>query len=158
MIALKENGFEDSSSSDYISGIRKNGQYAFELHKGSTPELRIIAAGSGISPLDYIKVSCWVYCSHLQYDHYKQAVLAAEFIHNGNQIRWRPVRLQNKIRNTNNSIWHPGEINQWEFVSFFTKVPHRFKTGEDELKVYAWNPSDVPVIVDDIQVELWRKK
>lgn len=150
--------FEDSVSTDYIARIARNGQHSFELHNGTTPVISLKATESAILPLDYIKVSAWVYCEALQHNHYKQAVLAVSFKHDGEQIRWRILRLQTKIGNTDFSIWHSGNLNQWQYVYFFVRVPHRFKTNKDELNVLAWNPSDVPIIIDDIQVEHWQKK
>ena len=101
--------FKDSLSSDYITFASKSAPYAFELHEGTTPTLQFRADTSGIQARDYIKISCMVYCNELQYDHYKQAVLAATFLHGGNQIRWRCVRLQTKIDNKDHLILHIGK-------------------------------------------------
>ncbi|MFN8295529.1 MAG: hypothetical protein U0T69_05005 [Chitinophagales bacterium] len=150
--------FDDSLSMDYISSVRKSDNYAFELRKGTTPVIHTTAVASGAQPLDYFRVSCWVYCNELQYNHYRQAVLAAEFKHNGSQIRWRSVRLQTKIDNPKHLILHNGKTGQWQYVSFFVRAPHRFKTGKDELNVLAWNPENTPIIIDDIKVEWWKKK
>ena len=150
--------FKDLLSSDYITFASKSAPYAFELHEGTTPTLQFRADTSGIQARDYIKISCMVYCNELQYDHYKQAVLAATFLHGGNQIRWRCVRLQTKIDNKDHLILHIGKERQWQHVYFFVRVPHRFKDAGDLLQVNVWNPSNMPVIVDDVQVELWRKK
>jgi len=155
---LGENSFEDSSAPDYIQSVRKNGKYAFELHNGTTPSLHFTPLNSQAVTGDYIRISCWVFCNALQYDHYKQAVLTAEFKHYGKQIRWRIVRMQNKIHNPDFSIWNSGVTGEWAYISFFTKVPHRFTDKDDELIVMAWNPGDVPIIVDDLQAELWKKK
>lgn len=150
--------FDDSISPDYISSVKKSGNYAFELRKGTTPAIHTTADASGEQALDYFRISCWVYCNELQYDHYKQAVLAAEFKHNDTQIRWRGVRLQTKIDNPKHLILHTGKIHQWQYVSFFVRAPHRFKTNNDELNVLAWNPENTPVIIDDIRVEWWKRK
>lgn len=155
---LQTQTFQDSLTTDYTTTTTYSPPYAFELHEGNTPTLQFTAATSGIQAQDYIKISCRVYCNELQYDHYKQAVLTAAFTHGGNQIRWRCVRLQTKIDNKEHFILHIGKEHQWEYVYFFVRVPHRFKDAGDRLQVNVWNPGSVPIIVDDIQVELWKKK
>lgn len=150
--------FEDSISSNYITRISHSGKYVYELHNGYIPEFSLQATQSDISPLDYLKISAWVYCEQLQYNHYKQAVLIVAFKHLAKNIRWRSLRLQTKISNNEYSIWHAGKTHQWQYVYFYVQVPHRFKAEEDVLKVFAWNPSDVPIILDDIKVEHWKGK
>lgn len=150
--------FDDSTDVQFTTTTKSGSGYAFELYEGTSPAIHVTAPASGAQPLDYFKISCWVYCKDLQYDHYKQAVLAAEFKHGGNQIRWRSVRLQTKIDNTEHLILHIGKTHQWQYVSFFVRAPHRFKENYDELNVLVWNPSNVPIIIDDIKVEHWKKK
>ncbi|HMY22228.1 MAG TPA: hypothetical protein PLL59_00090 [Chitinophagales bacterium] len=154
---IQTQSFDDSFSNSFNATIYKSSPYAFELKEGTTPAIQIPANTAGVQALDYFKISCWVYCPALQYDHYKQAVIAAEFVHNGAQIRWRPVRLQTKIDNPNHHLLHAGKTKQWQYISFFVRAPHRYKDERDILKVFVWNPSEVPIMVDDIQIALWKK-
>ncbi len=150
--------FEDSLNIDYTHTIVHEGKYAYQPNSGTTPVITIPAANSGIQSGDYIKASCWVYCSEPEYNHYRQAVLAMEFKHEGRQIRWRGIRLQNKIGNVTHSIWHAGNTHQWQYVSFYVRVPHRFKTKDDTLSVLVWNPGNTAVCIDDIRIEWWKEK
>lgn len=154
---LKTLTFDDTTAGQPCT-IRRGESPAILLQNGTSPVIHLSAEESGAAPQDYFKISCWAYCPELQYDHYKQAVLTAEFKHGGNQIRWRSVRLQTKIGNSSHKILDIGKAHQWQQIWFFVRAPHRFNGNSDELNVMVWNPGIVPILIDDVQVELWRKK
>lgn len=153
---LKADSFEDSTSIEYINDTKSNGKFAFELKNSQSPKNKFIANQSLIKPKDYIKITLDIYAKEMEWNKYKFTVLNTLFFHNGNIIRDRKLRLPSKIDNKENSIWHAGEINQWQTVSYFVKVPHRFVSSKDVLEINVWNPSDKKFVIDNLRIELWK--
>jgi hypothetical protein len=155
---LKTLLFDDTITTQPNNWIRIDGRNAVEVRNGYSPSIHLTVGATGIAPQDYIKISCWAYCPELEYDHYKQTILVAEFKHHNKSIRWRSVRLQTKIGNNSHKILEIGKTHQWQKIWFFVKVPHRFKEKTDELNVFVWNMSSTPILIDELQVEWWKKK
>lgn len=153
LLQLQE--FEDTLTENRIALSDRN---AIELKNAYSPAIEISAKEMGIRKSDYLKISCWAHCVERQPDYYRQAVLVAEFKHGNKSLSWRKLRLVNKIGNNKNSIWHTGEPNQSREISFFVNMPYNFNSEEDAVRIFVWNPADVPVLIDDVRIELWREK
>lgn len=150
--------FEDSTSQAFVTDVKQSGEFAFKMGNGFTPAIHVSAKESGIAKSDYLKISCWAYCISKQPDYYNRAILVAEFKHHEKSLAWQKIRLVTHIGNEQHSFWHSGVPNQSKLVSFFVEPPYNFNAEEDEVTVFVWNPCDVPIVVDDILVEHWRKK
>lgn len=153
---LKTESYEDSVNSNYVTDIKTEKEFAYELRNSETKKIKFIASKSIIKPNDYIKVSCDVYLREMEWNKFQLAVLNTVFFHNGNIIRDRRLRLPSKIGNTENSIWYFGKTNEWSNVSYFVKVPHRFISSNDILEINVWNPGNKVVVIDNLKIELWK--
>lgn len=155
---LGEQPFNDSVSQEYVTDVKNSGKFAFKVTNGFTPSVSISAKESGLAKSDYLNVSCWAYCLERQPEYYHRAVLVAEFKHHEKTIAWRTVRLVNYIGNQNYSFWHSGVPNQSNVVSFFVRPPYNFSPDEDTVNLFVWNPTNTPIIIDDIRMEQWSEK
>jgi hypothetical protein len=151
------NDFEtDTSSLANRTENKKNGTFGFRLdHKKEfSPGLVLENAGNELKSAKYIKVSVWCMRKHESSDLYKMSNLVTTLTRNGQDLGYYAIRLDNKPQNTKGTLWS-GVPNVWEEVSYFVPIPSRGKKDNVLLKVYAWNPSDNEIFLDDLKVELY---
>lgn len=87
---------------------------------------------------------------------YENSQLVISINRNGQDILWKSIRINNKIRTEYYSV-HNGEINQWKEVSFFIPLKGLKIKSTDIVSVYGWNSSTIPVYLDDLKLEIWTK-
>ncbi len=101
---------------------------------------------------DWIKMSTKAYRYEGMFGIYRNTRLVASFERGDKILKWKAMRIDNKIYNENNSFWG-GKDKAWQWVSFYTQVPE-LKTG-DILKVYLWSNEGKDILVDSIKAEVW---
>jgi len=75
--------------------------------------------------------------------------LVATFEHDGEPYEYRAESIGNKKYHTK-----PG---QWNTISFDYLTPE-VRSTQDKLKIYFWLPGKKPVLIDNLNVEVWEKK
>lgn len=73
----------------------------------------------------------------------------------GENLYWRGLRINNKIRDTYFTI-HNGETNRWKAFGGFFKIPEGVIAPDHRINVYVWNPQHQLLYVDNLKVELWE--
>jgi hypothetical protein len=68
---------------------------------------------------------------------------------------WLPFRPTNLIGNPENSIWNPGEVNQWDEIEYFTKLKQDFGIGS-QLEIISFNPAHQNWILNHLVIEHWK--
>ncbi|MBN2174795.1 MAG: hypothetical protein JW731_11735 [Bacteroidales bacterium] len=85
----------------------------------------------------------WVFSQ----DSVKETRLIADFISDEKSYGYFPFFIRNKV-----------EPSQWSLVEYLMEIPE-FKSSDDRLKVYFWNPSATEkVYIDDLQIDFIELK
>jgi hypothetical protein len=153
--AIFLNTFEDSLNSSYVKNTCGSSHFGFLLNNKIvyTPAFEKTLAECHLSPLDWVKVTfndCNLPPSGSLYGH---ASICVNFSNNST-YKDVSIRIQNKIQPAENcGIWiYPcytgGKI------SFYTQVPKQARPG-DKLKVYGFNMSSSPVVIDSLQIDAY---
>jgi len=152
------NNFEDSTSVQYTSLDVKNGQYAyvFNKDKDASPHFKKTIGELDLQAGDWIRVSLYCMRKYQGNNIYQMSTLITAFDRNHESIKWRYAKLDNKMGNTQNSLWG-GKPNIWEEVVFWTKIPKGLQAS-DTFKTYVWNPTPNMMYIDDMKVEIWKNK
>ena len=153
------NDFEDSTQQNFTDVLVKNGGYALALEGEAemSPVFETTLQDAGIQAGDWIKFSAWCRSEVKETSWHRMNQMTVQFQREGKQIWGRGLRIENKVAADQLSIWG-GNIKKWGWLSFFTKVPRNVKQS-DTLRVFVRrDPTHVPVYLDDLRVEHFRKK
>ncbi len=156
---LYTDNFEDSLNANYNSRFAHQGKYGFALEGGTeeSPGYQTTLKAAGIRTGDWLRFSAWCRSEKKEGNWYRMNLMIVEFRNSKKIVRQTKVRIENKIASDEPSLWG-GKVHQWGEVNFFARVPERVKE-EDLIRVYVWHDATyVPVYIDDIKVELFRKK
>lgn len=153
------NDFEDSTQVFLTEKIVKNGRFALALAGEAThsPALETTVGAAGIRSGDWIKFSAWCRSEREEKDWYRMNRMSIEFRRGQRLIRERSIRIENKVADNKPSIWG-GKAGEWGRLHFFMKAPGNVDAADTLRVVILRDPSHVPVFVDDMRVELFRKK
>lgn len=149
-ISLEEENFSKDSSA-LGAGI-----FCIQPGKEFSPGIKTRIPDPGLYQKDWFRISvdanAAAYTTYFENSHLVLSINRGE-----EQLFWRSVRINNKIRDQYYSV-HNGEINRWKTVDFFVPVkPIKLKPADD-ISVYAWNPGQKPVYIDNIKLEIWSRK
>ena len=152
---LFENGFENPvlTDSNYVKQPVANGQYAYRINPAAyspacKTEVKNIQGGR------YVKVSLKAYSSKNSiWDIYEKSMLVIEFRRGDKEIKWRGIRIENKIGNTIKI--YGGQTEVWGDIHFFVKIPED-ALPDDMLSCYIWNQNKGALVIDDFKVELYK--
>ena len=153
--SLFENGFENPvlTDSNYVKQPVANGQYAYRINPAAyspacKTEVKNIQGGR------YVKVSLKAYSSKNSiWDIYEKSMLVIEFRRGDKEIKWRGIRIENKIGNTIKI--YGGQTEVWGDIHFFVKIPED-ALPDDMLSCYIWNQNKGALVIDDFKVELYK--
>ena len=152
---LFENGFEDPSVLDtnYVKQPCTNGQYAYQVNVGAfspafKTDIKNLQGGR------YIKVMLQAYSTKNSiWEIYQKSMLVVEFRSGGKEIKWRGMRIENKIGNTTKI--YGGQTNVWGDLYFYVEIPSNI-LPEDVLSCYVWSQNTGALVIDNFQVELHK--
>lgn len=130
--------------------------YRVTRERQYAPDYYATLADMGAQPGDYLRFSVWCFKAAKEASWLTMPLLVTTFDREGRLYRYRQVRVDSKIHNTQPSLWG-GEGGIWGEVSFFVRVPSRAKPN-DLFKAYVHNGQGQVLYVDDIQVEHWRRR
>lgn len=159
---LAQEGFEQveetTQAAYYDSLDAREGKYAYLLTQGAE-----FAAGHyfpleqlGMQGGDYLRISLWVKRLHGFPGEWNcSQVVAAMNRADGSTFGWSSVRLDNKPGNEDGMIWS-GKDGIWAEVVFWYQIP-KWEKGQ-RAHVFLWNPNGPPIFVDDMEVELWKRR
>jgi hypothetical protein len=153
------NDFEDSTQQNLTDTLVKNGRFALALDGEAvlSPLFETSLKDAGIQAGDWIKFSAWCRSEIKEPRLHLMNKMVVQFYREGKDLKKRGLLIENKVAADQLSIWG-GNIKKWGWLSFFSKVPRNVKQT-DTLRVFVIRePSQVPVFVDDMRVELFRKK
>ncbi|MCB9316857.1 MAG: hypothetical protein H6569_12020 [Lewinellaceae bacterium] len=150
--------FEDSTSIYRTDQVAFSGKWAHKPEAEFSGGLEIHADTAKIKPGDWLRISIQGFVPDTakiwNRDH--MALLCVEMSNSaGKTLKYRFLRISNKIGNKQNSIWDTGDTGYWGEAAFFVKTPRQFP-ADGTIKVYIWNPRAQQLIVDDLSVEFWR--
>ncbi len=154
---LHENGFENplSSDSNFVKQPCATGQYAYRVNVGAfspafKTEVKNLQGGR------FVKVSLKAYSfKNSVWEIYQKSMLVVEFRRGEKELKWRGMRIENKIGNTTKI--YGGQTNIWGDISFYVKIPSD-ALPEDVLSCYVWNQNRGALVIDDFRVELHQLK
>jgi hypothetical protein len=155
---LAHNNYEDSTSKFYSPEARSTGRFGFVLN----PEVQF---GPGIDlkvdqlelqPGDWVKISIDCMNKNQAYDFFRTNQLATQLVRNGKELQAHSIRMENKVGNPDNSLWG-GNNYVWGTAYLWMKIPKNLEDG-DVLRAFTWNPSAPEMYIDNLAIQLWRKK
>jgi hypothetical protein len=133
---------QDSLTQEFCK-VDKNAPYS------SSVEINLFE--SNINPGDWVKISTICKNSSFYIDFYRMGSLVSSFERAGEILKWRHVRIDNKLGNTSNSLWE-GKADFIDTVYYYVKVPQNIKSG-DVLKAYVWNDNNHSIYVSSLSLE-----
>ncbi len=160
--------FEDSTKTFVTPEQKFSGQFGFQSKEKETQLAEIplpIQSGSTISKKDIqandfigLRVQGFFHEKDRVTTFYEQTMLKLVFFSKDRQvIKDRYFRMQPFIGNPDYNIWSSGEAERWGEIFVFIKVPPKMgKEGSMQISVY--NTTQRPFFMDDLKVELWRKR
>ena len=152
---LYENGFENPvlTDSNYVKQPVENGQYAYRINPTAySPAFK--TAVKNLQGGRYVKVSLKAYSlKNSIWDIYEKSMLVIEFRRSDKEIKWRGIRIENKIGNTTKI--YGGQTDVWGDINFYVKIPTD-ALPDDVLSCYVWNQNKGVLVIDDFQVELYK--
>ncbi len=152
---LYENGFENPvlRDSNFVEQPSANGQYGYRINPTAfspafKTEVKNLQGGQ------HIKVSLKAYSfKNSIWDIYEKSMLVIEFRRREKEIKWRGMRIENKIGNTTKI--YGGQTEVWGDIHFFVKIPEE-ALPDDVLRCYVWNQNKGVLVIDDFRVELHK--
>jgi hypothetical protein len=150
------NDFEDSTAVEFTRTDPYAGQFSFCFNQAQqfSPGLAVEPVGPEVQPGRWLKVSVWCMRKHDSGNIYKMSSLVTYFGHEGKELAYYGIRLENKPGNTEGSIW-AGKPGVWAEVAYYVPVPKNIRES-DLLKVYVWNPNETMIYIDNLSVELYK--
>ncbi len=161
---LFENSFESPSSptprdastvsdTNYVKQPCANGQYAYRVNADAySPAFKTDV--KNLQGGRYIKVSLKAYSfKNSIWDIYQKSMLVVEFRRGEKELKWRGIRIENKIGNATKI--YCGETNVWGDISSYVTIPPDV-LPEDILSCYVWNQNISALVIDNFKVELHK--
>lgn len=153
------NDFEDSLDVQFQRELIYQGNFSYKLTKEKqfSPDFSIKLAQTDAQKGDYFRLSAWCYKTVKEPSWWTMAILVGSLQRDGKPFRHRHTRIGNKLNNHQNINLWGGEAGVWDEVVFFVK--NSVENPNDEIfKTYIHNTSVNPIFIDNMKVELWRKK
>jgi hypothetical protein len=152
---LFENDFETPSvkDSNFVKQPCAAGQFSYRVNAGAyspgfKTEVKNLQGGR------YIKVNLKAYSfTNSIWEIYQKSILVVEFRRGEKEVKWRGMRVENKIGNQTQIFG--GKNYLWDNLSFYVKIPEE-SLPEDVLNCYIWNQNSSALVIDDFRVELHR--
>ena len=150
---LHENRFERPPSvwdTNFVKQPYANGQYAYRVNTSAfSPAFKTKV--KNLQGGRFVKVSLKAYSSKNSiWEIYQKSILVVEFRRGEKELKWRGMRIENKIGNT--SKIYGGQTNMWGEIGFYVKIPSD-ALPEDVLSCYVWNQNRGALVIDDFRVE-----
>lgn len=105
-----------------------------------------------IQPGDYVKVAFAALKKHYVRQANKAASMVISLQRNKEQLFWEGFIIDPRLVEGNKQSY-----GKWINLEMWQKIPEDAEPT-DLLKVYPWNNNLNPIYVDDLRVEVWRKK
>lgn len=150
-------GFENLDSVEVDSTLFFSGKKSFCLRPGKefSPGIKIKWEDQSIKKDDWFKISA--VCLSKGYGSFYFNSHLVISINRGNEsLLWKSIRINNKIRDEYYSV-HNGEIDRWKTIGFFIPNQELNIQNGDEISIYGWNMTDIPVFIDNLKIEIWGK-
>lgn len=152
---LFENDFEKriESDSNFVKQPCAAGQFSYRVNAGAyspgfKTEVKNLQGGR------YIKVNLKAYSfTNSIWEIYQKSILVVEFRRGEKEVKWRGMRVENKIGNQTQIFG--GKNYLWDNLSFYVKIPEE-SLPEDMLNCYIWNQNSSALAIDDFKIELCR--
>ena len=111
----------------------------------------------GLKKGDYIKVNAWAMKWVGGARMYSSSLISIRFeTPNRKGLKTRRMKMDNKIANPTHSFWGKYEGKVWSEIPFYVHVP---RLPEDTvLEVFIQHGSPMDIYLDDLAVEVWKKK
>ncbi len=152
---LHENGFETplATDSNFVKQPCATGQFSYRVNAGSfSPGFKTTV--KNLQGGRYVKVTMKAQSfTNNIWEIYQKSTLVVEFRRNDAEIKWRGMRIENKIGNQTKI--YGGQNHQWGAVYFYVKIPEE-SLPDDVLSCYVWNQNTSALVMDDFKVELFR--
>lgn len=160
---LYENNFETPSPSNrdastvsdtnFVKQPCAAGQFSYRVNAGAyspgyKTELKNLQGSR------YIKIALKA-CSFNNsiWDIYEKSRLIVEFRRGEKELKWRGMRIENKI--SNQTQIYGGQNNVWGDIYFYVKIPEE-SLPEDVVNCYIWNQNRGALVIDEFRVELYK--
>jgi hypothetical protein len=148
-------GFENLDSVEVDNTLFFSGKKSYCIRPGKefSPGIKIKWDNQIMEKEDWLKVSAVCLSKGFGSFHFNSHLVIS--ISRKNEfLLWKSIRINNKIRDEYYSV-HNGEIDRWKTIDFFIPNENLNIQPGDEISVYGWNTTDIPVFIDDMKVEIW---
>lgn len=152
---ITEENYDDESVETADSTISYSGAYSFCIQPGReySKGIRTTLEAVEFESSDWLRISAQGLSKAFGTFH-ENSHLVISVDRGSESLLWRSIRINNKIRETYFSI-HNGEINTWKEVYFFVPLRKLNLKSTDQISIYGWNASPIPVCLDNLKLELW---
>jgi hypothetical protein len=132
------------------------GEFCYQLTLQETygPTLRVKVGDMKAQAYDWLRISAKAFKEFTTFNIYDMSNMVASFERDGKAIKWRSLRIDNKLGN-HYHFFYAGTGGVWEDIHFWTQVPGGMK-GDDIFLCYPYTQSPHPVFLDEVKVEVWR--
>lgn len=143
MATLYKDGFEDTAPAHPLdSSIVKTGNYSRILNKQYPYSSSFTGHINSLQqPHTYIQISCWAFLNTKATAFHTSPQLIISFESSNKSFSYHAKPLFQK----------GDQQGEWKYITFEQPVP-KYKMFHDRVKAYAWNPTGIPVYIDDLEV------
>lgn len=160
IVACRTN--DDSTSARFIPDTKSGNGFVYSMY--AEEEYYPYSIKVKYEPEQFAGAK-WVKCSGrflcpLHYDYYRH-IMTFEIINGQGLPWWWGCKIDNKIglveQAENKALFRLNhcETNKWGYVYFYIKIPISIRNG-DELVLNIWNIGKMPMLIDDLSMELYR--
>lgn len=150
LTTLYVNDMEEDSLPGTSSDVFKNGKQSFRVDENHdhSPRFTINMSELNATDDDYMRVSAWVFFKQQTWGGWNQARLISSIRSPEKEIGRIQPRLQWLTK-----PW------TWHFVEYEFKIKEKYLKADVRLEVYVWRDrGQIPIWIDDLQVDIIRKK
>lgn len=145
---LFKNGFEKVTASIALDSTNvKSGKYSCLLDEKHPYSSSFTGAINSLQQTNsYLQVASWVYLSAdiTAFHTAPQVVISFESNNKSFGYHAQPLFEQGDKKGT------------WKYITFEQPIP-KYKMFHDQAKAYIWNPTNIPVLIDDFEVSWFQK-
>lgn len=135
--------FESEPVNEKITTPAFSGKYSCRIDQDYpfSPGLQTKVIDLGIELPATLRVNAMIYAESIPFFHDKHALLVVSLEHNGSVYFWKGLDIHNEL----------SAVKSWEEVVFQIGLPAATDVN-DVLKIYAWNPHEGAVNLDEFMI------
>ena len=149
---LHHNTFKDSiQSNNYVPNPEKGTVLKLGPNNTFSPEFIIPLKDLDLKTNEWLRVSATCMRQYDGNDIYRMSTIVVTT--DAPVSFWYPLRLDNKTGNDSGNLWG-GKSNIWTEAYYWVRIPKNTPKNK-MIKFLVWNPTQNPIFIQDIKVEVW---